>query len=201
MGTLKNIVPKALGLFLIFTVICGGLYTLIVTGIGQLGFSSQANGSLIEVEGKQYGSALLAQDFTKDNHLWGRVMILDTQTFKDENGKPLMSAVPSNMAVSSKAYGQLIEERVAKIKKAHPEKGDMPIPVDLVTASGSGLDPHISIAAADYQVSRLAKNNDRSEAEIRAIIKQYTTAPFLGFMGEARVNVLEVNLALEGVLK
>lgn len=128
-------------------------------------------------------------------------MNIDVSTYKDKDGKMLMYATPSNLTPASEEYAQAIAERVEKIRAAHPEKGDEPIPVDLVTCSGSGLDPHISPAAAEYQVPRLAKANGMTEDEVRAIVEKCTKGRFLGVLGEKTVNVLEVNLRLDGILK
>lgn len=176
-------------------------YDGVVTGIAQLIFPEQANGSIIEVDGKKYGSALLGQQYTDETHMWGRVMNIDVSTYKDKDGKMLMYAAPSNLTPASEEYAQAIAERVEKIRAAHPEKGDEPIPVDLVTCSGSGLDPHISPAAAEYQVPRLAKANGMTEDEVHAIVEKCTKGRFLGVLGEKTVNVLEVNLRLDGILK
>lgn len=200
MKTIKELLPRAGMLLLVFTLLCGVLYTAVITGLAQLFFPRQANGSIIEVDGKQYGSTMLAQSYNDESHLWGRVMKLDVSTFTDENGKRLLYAAPSNLSPAGEEYEALVAERVARLQKAHPEKGATPIPVDLVTCSGSGLDPHISVAAAEYQVERLAANNNRSEEEVRAIIQKATRGRFLGLFGEETVNVLEVNLMLEGIL-
>lgn len=201
MKTVKHILPRAALIFGIFMILCGVVFPLVITGISQVFFPYQANGSIIEVDGKKYGSELLGQQFLDNSHMWGRIMKLDTATFKDDEGNTLMYAVPSNLSPASEEYAALVKERVDKIKAAHPDKGDTPIPVDLVTCSGSGLDPHISVAAAEYQIGRLVENTGKSESEIRAIIEKYTTGRFLGIFGEPTVNVLEVNLALDGILK
>ncbi len=111
-----------------------------------------------------------------------------------------MYAWASNKSPASEEYEALIAERVAKIRAAHPEKGDQPIPVDLVTCSGSGLDPHISVAAAAYQVERIAKASGRTVDEVQAIVDKYTEGKLFGLFGEATVHVLKVNLALDGIL-
>ena len=196
MKVLKN----SLIIFLIFTLLCGVVYTAAVTGIAQLFFPNQANGSIIEVNGVKYGSSLLAQKYTDDSHMWGRIMNLDVSTFKDKDGKILLYASPSNLSPESEEYAQLVQERVERIKSANPDMGDTPIPEDLVTCSGSGLDPHISPAAAEYQVKRLAKENNMSEEDVREIIAKCTDGKFLGIFGEETVNVLEVNLRLDGIL-
>ena len=132
--------------------------------------------------------------------MWGRIMNLDVSTYQDENGKTLLYSAPSNLSPASDEYEALIAERVQKIRAAHPEKGGAAIPVDLVTCSGSGLDPHISPAAAEYQVQRLSSANQKSEEEIRRIISKCTEGRFLGIFGEETVNVLKVNLMLDGIL-
>ena len=201
MKTLKNILPRAAVIFLIFTLLCGVVYTAVVTGIAQLCFPNQANGSMIEVDGKKYGSALLGQQYTDNTHMWGRIMNIDVFTYTDVNGKTLMYAGPSNLSPASEEYQKLVAERVDKLKAVHPGMDAAAIPVDLVTCSGSGLDPHISPAAAEFQVSRLAQANRKSEDEIKNIIKKCTDGRFLGIFGEETVNVLEVNLMLDGILK
>lgn len=200
MKALKSVFPKALMIFLLFTVICGVAYTGVVTGVAQLIFPDKANGSLIEVDGKKYGCELLGQQYTDEEHMWGRIMNIDISTYKDENGKTLMYAAPSNLSPASDEFEDLVAERVKMIREANPDMDETSIPVDLVTCSGSGLDPHISPAAAEYQVARVAKANDMTEDEVRAIIKQCTDGRFLGIFGEETVNVLKVNLMLDGIL-
>ena len=201
MKIFKSVLPKAIGLFIAFSIICGGIYSFAMTGISQVCFNKEANGSIIEVNGKKYGSSLLGQQFTGDQYLWGRVMNIDTTTFKDAEGKSLMYAAPSNISPASESYKTLISERVKKLKDADPDQGDEPVPVDLVTVSGSGLDPHISVAAAEYQVNRVAKARGLSKEEVQQVIDKYTTHKLLGVLGEDVVNVLQVNLALDGILK
>lgn len=201
MQILKSVWKKALGALLLLAVICGIFYPLVITGISQLFFPNQANGSIIEVNGKKYGSVLLAQQFTGNKYLWGRIMNVDTKTFKDASGKPMMYAVPSNLNPASDEYKKLVRERVEKIRAADPEQKGTPIPEDLVTCSGSGLDPHISPSAAEYQVGRIAAARKISKQQVRDIIAKYSSGKFLGVFGENTVNVLEVNLALDGILK
>ena len=198
--TKQSVFPKALGIFIIFTLICGVVYTGVVTGIAQLIFPKQANGSIIEIDGKKYGSELLGQQYTDDAHMWGRIMNVDVSTFTDENGKMLMYSAPSNLSPASEEYAELVEERVEKLRAANPDMDETAIPVDLVTCSGSGLDPHISPAAAEYQVARIARANDMSEESVREIIDKCTSGRFLGLFGEKTVNVLKVNLMLDGIL-
>ena len=201
MKELKTVFPKALTIFLIFTFVCGILYTGVVTGVAQLFFPEKANGSIIEVDGKKYGCELLGQQYTDDAHMWGRIMNIDVSTYKDENGHTLMYAAPSNLFPASEEYEALVAERVEKLRAANPDMDETAIPVDLVTCSGSGLDPHISPAAAEYQVARIAKANDMTEDEVRAIIEKCTDGRFLGLFGEETVNVLKVNLMLDGILE
>lgn len=191
---------SSLVVFLVMSLVCGAAYTAVVTGVAQAAFPYQANGSIVRTDdGKQY-CMLLGQTFEDDDHLWGRIQNLNATTFADDDGDAILWAGASNMSPASADFAALVEERVEKIRAAHPEKGDEPIPVDLVTGSGSGLDPHISPAAAEYQVERLAKNTGKSEDEIRAIIEACTDEPQLGVLGDAGVNVLKVNLMLDGAL-
>lgn len=199
MKELKSTLPKALTIFLIFTFVCGILYTGVVTGVAQLFFPEKANGSIIEVDGKKYGCELLGQQYTDDAHMWGRIMNIDVSTYKDESGHTLMYAAPSNLSPASEEYEALVAERVEKLRAVNPDMDETAIPVDLVTCSGSGLDPHISPAAAEYQVARIAKANDVTEDEVRAIIEKCTDGRFLGLFGEETVNVLKVNLMLDGI--
>jgi potassium-transporting ATPase KdpC subunit len=195
-----KVISKAFKFILVFMIICGLIYPVFITGASQLLFKDKANGSIIEVNGKKYGSVLLAQEFTGDEYLWGRVMNLDTSTFTDENGEVLMYATPSNLSPASEEYEKLVSERIEKIKASNPDKKGDPIPVDLVTSSGSGLDPHISVAAAEYQVERISKARNISTDEVEQIIEKYTKGRALGVFGEETVNVLQVNLALDGKL-
>lgn len=195
-----KLLGKSAKFLLVFTIICGMIFPLFITGISQIFFKDKSNGSIIEINGTKYGSELLAQEFTSDKYLWGRIMNLDTSTFKNENGEVLLYSTPSNLSPASDEYKKIVEERVEKIQKANPEKRNEPIPVDLVTSSGSGLDPHISVAAADYQVDRIARERNMSKDEVESIIDKYTNNRFLGIFGEETVNVLQVNLALDGKL-
>ena len=201
MKTFKAVLPKAAMFFLIFTVVTGILYTGVVTGLAQVLFPYQANGSIIEVDGKKYGCELLGQQYTDDGHMWGRIMNIDVSTYKDKDGKTLMYAVPSNISPASEEYEELVAERVEKLRAANPDMDDTAIPVDLVTCSGSGLDPDISPAAAEYQVARIAKARGIAEQQVRDIVEKCTTGRWLGIFGEETVNVLKVNLMLDGILQ
>lgn len=182
-------------------VLCGPVYTLAVTGLAQLFFWEKTDGSMIEIDGVKYGSEQLGQKFSDPAHLWGRIVLADVSSYMDKDGNPLMYASASNKSPAGAEYEEAVAERVAMIRAANPDADTDSIPVELVTCSGSGLDPDISPAAAEYQVPRLAKENDMSEDEVRAIIQKYTTGKLFGILGEKTVNVLQVNLALEGILK
>ena len=189
---------KAAGMVLAMTLICGIIYTTVVTGASQLFFSDKANGSIIEIDGKKYGCELLAQEFTGEEYMWGRIM--NVSAFTDQDGNTKMYSGPSNLSPESQEYKEIVEQRVEKIKEANPDADKEQIPEDLVTCSGSGLDPDISVAAAEYQVPRLAKANQMTEDEIQDIIEKCTNHKILGLFGEETVNVLKVNLMLEGIL-
>ena len=197
---MKQTVTRALGLVVVMTILCGFIYTLVCTGVNQLLFPHQANGSVIEINGKTYGSELLAQQFTQPEHLWGRPMSLDLTSFTDEDGNPVMYAWASNKSPAGEDEEAMVQERIDALLEADPSMAGTPIPVDLVTVSGSGLDPEISPEAAQYQVHRIAAARGISEEKVQAVIDRYTTGRFLGIFGEPRVNVLKVNLALDGIL-
>lgn len=194
----KGVASRALGVFALFTVVCGLGYTLVVTGIAQVAFPYQANGSLIKVDDKIVGSELIGQNFEDEDHMWGRIQ--NVSVVEDENGELMAYSAPSNLSPASEEYQELVDARVEKIRAANPDADMDAVPVDLVTCSGSGLDPEISPDAAEYQVPRLAKATGRSEDEVRDIIAQCTKGRFLGVFGEPTVNVLKVNLMLDGVL-
>lgn len=194
----KGVASRALGVFALFTVVCGLGYTLVVTGIAQVAFPYQANGSLIKVDDKIVGSELIGQSFEDEDHMWGRIQ--NVTIVEGEDGGLMAYGAPSNLSPASEEYRQLVDARVEKIRAANPDAGMNAVPVDLVTCSGSGLDPEISPDAAEYQVPRLAKATGKSESEVRDIIAQCTKGRFLGVFGEPTVNVLKVNLMLDGVL-
>lgn len=194
----KGIAPRALGVFALFTIVCGLGYTLVVTGVVQLAFPYQANGSLITVDGKVVGSELIGQNFDDEAHMWGRIQ--NVSIVEGEDGELMAYGAPSNLSPASEKYRQLVDARVKKIRAANSDADMDAVPVDLVTCSGSGLDPEISPDAAEYQVPRLAKATGKSEDEVREIIAQCTKGRFLGVFGEPTVNVLKVNLMLDGAL-
>ena len=194
----KGVASRALGVFALFTVVCGLGYTLFVTGIAQVAFPYQANGSLITVDGKVVGSELIGQNFDDEAHMWGRIQ--NVSIVKGEDGELMAYGTPSNLSPASEEYRQLVDARVKKIRASNPDAGMDAVPVDLVTCSGSGLDPEISPDAAEYQVPRLAKATGKSKDEVRDIIAACTKGRFLGVFGEPTVNVLKVNLMLDGAL-
>jgi potassium-transporting ATPase KdpC subunit len=187
---LTHIRPAIVSLVLL-TAITGVVYPALVTAIGQLVFSHQANGSLIVKDGKPVGSALIGQPFDDPKYFWGRPSA--TSPFGYNAG----ASVGSNLSPTNPDLIKTVQGRVDALKAADPGNG-APVPVDLVTASGSGLDPDISPAAALYQVERVAKARKMSADDVRALVDRHTDGRQLGFLGEPRVNVLALNLALDG---
>ena len=181
-------------LLLIFTVLTGLIYPLVVTGIAQLVFPSQANGSLIVSNGQTVGSSLIGQQFDDPKYFWGRISATGPYPYN------AAASSGSNLGPTNPALLDEVKARIAALKAADPTN-TQPIPVDLGTSSGSGLDPDISIAAALYQLPRVAKARGISETALRTLVDKYTQGRQLGFLGEARVNVLELNLALDGIKK
>ena len=181
----------ALMSLIFFTVITGVVYPLVVTGIAQVVFPFQANGSLIVKDGEVVGSALIGQTFDEPKYFWGRPSA--TSPF----GYNAAASSGSNLSPTNPALVSAVQGRVGALRAADPGN-PAPVPVDLVTASGSGLDPHISPAAALYQVSRVARERKLSPDAVRALVERHTEGRFWGFLGEPRVNVLALNLALDG---
>ena len=201
MKTVKSVIPKMLGFFLVMLVITSLIYPAVITAAARAMFPDQATGSIIVGnDGKRYGSELLAQEFTGENYMWGRIMNVDTATFTGEDGEPLLYSWASNKSPAGEELEALVAERVERLRAANPEQGNEPIPVDLVTCSGSGLDPDISPAAAEYQDQRIADARGMRPEDVQAVIDRYTTGRTFGLFGEPRVNVLKVNLALDGKL-
>ncbi len=194
----KGVASRALGVFALFTVVCGQSYTLVMTDISQIEFKYQANGSLNNDHAKVVGSELIGQNFEDEDHMWGRIQ--NVSIVEGEDGELVAYGAPSNLSPASEEYRQLVDARVEKIRASNPAAGMDAVPDDLVTCSGSGLDPEISPDAAEYQVPRLAKATGKSEGEVRDIIAQCTKGRFLGVFGEPTVNVLKVNLMLDGAL-
>lgn len=189
----------AFSMLLIFTVVTGVIYPLVVTGIAQVAFPSQANGSLITTEdGKAIGSELIGQQFDDPKYFWGRLSATGTFAYNAFNAENLTASSGSNYGPLNPALMEMVQARVDALKAADPDNR-LPIPVDLVTASASGLDPHISVAAAAYQVHRVATARELSEAQVTALVEQCTEGRQFGFLGEPRVNILLLNLALDAI--
>ena len=175
---------------LLFTVLTGIIYPLAVTGIAQAVFPTQANGSIIAENGKAIGSSLLGQQFEDSKYFWGR---LSATTPYPYNGS---SSSGSNLGQSNPDLLKAVQARIQALHAADPSNRGQ-IPVDMVTASGSGLDPHISLAAAEYQVKRVAKSRNLDEAVVSTLVAKHTQGRWLNVIGEPVVNVLELNLSLD----
>jgi K+-transporting ATPase ATPase C chain len=185
-------------MLLIFTVITGVIYPLAVTGIAQIIFPRQSNGSLIMVDGKAVGSELIGQQFDAPNYFWGRLSATGAFPYNAFNAETLTASSGSNYGPLNPALLEMVQGRIDALKAADPQN-TAAIPVDLVTASGSGLDPHISVAAALYQVHRVAEARCLSDDAVKALVDEHTEGRQFGFLGEPHVNVLKLNLALDGV--
>lgn len=179
--------------FIVLTIVTGVIYPLLVTGIAQGLFFEKANGSLIFRNGKPVGSTLIGQSFDDPRYLWGRPSATAPVPYNSA------SSSGSNLGPLNPALIDAVKSRIAAIQSVDPNNKN-PIPVDMVTASASGLDPHISLAGAEYQISRIARLRGLSEDTVRDIVHHYTSNRFLGLIGEPVVNVLEVNLALDDLV-
>ena len=186
---MKAQLRPAISLLALLTIITGVIYPLIVTGLAQILFPHQANGSLIVMDGKTYGSELIGQQFDDPKYFWGR---------PSAAGYNAAASSGSNYGPMNPSLEEVVQARIDALHAADPNN-PLPIPVDLVTASASGLDPHISVASALYQVSRIATARGLSEAEVTSLIEKYTEGRQFGIFGEPRVNVLSLNLALDGI--
>ena len=188
---LRHYLWPAFAVLFALTLVTGFAYPLAVTAIAQVAFPHQANGSMIVVDGKAVGSSLIGQAFSDDKYFWGRPSAAGADGY-DASGSAGSQLGPTSAA--------LIERITAEVDRLREANGDGPVPVDLVTTSASGLDPDISPAAAEYQVARVAAARGLSEADVRTAVARHTEQPLLGFLGQPRVNVLLLNLDLDGAL-
>ena len=191
---MSSILRPAILLFLALTVVTGVAYPLAVTGIARVVFPSQAAGSLIEKDGKAIGSSLIGQSFSDPKYFWGR----PSATAPQPSNAGASSG--SNQGPLNPALTDAVKSRVEALRAADPTN-TADVPVDLVTASGSGLDPDISVAAANYQASRVGRARGLMPNDVQSLIATHTRGKFLGVIGEPRVNVLELNLALDTLEK
>ncbi|MFO1399083.1 MAG: potassium-transporting ATPase subunit KdpC [Burkholderiales bacterium] len=187
---MSSLLASSLRMLLVLTVVTGVAYPLLVTGIAQVAFPAQANGSLVRNGDQVAGSALIGQPFADPRYFWGRPSATSPQPY---NGA---ASSGSNLGARNPALADAVAGRVKALREADPE-ATLPVPADLVTASASGLDPHISVAAAQYQVRRVAKARGLSPDDVRALVARHVEPPDLGILGEPRVNVLRLNLDLD----
>lgn len=189
---MKTLLRPMLSLFVVLSVITGLVYPLVVTGIGRAAFSREAAGSLIYQGGKAVGSSLIGQNFDEPKYFWGR---LSATAQMPDNG---IASGGSNFGPLNPALADAVKARIAALRAADPS-ATLPVPGDLVTASASGLDPAISPAAAEYQVTRVAKARGLAPDAVRSLVARYTEGRQWGIFGEPRVNVLKLNLALDAL--
>jgi potassium-transporting ATPase KdpC subunit len=190
----KEQIKQAILIFIVLSIITGIIYPLFVTGIAQVFFPAQANGSLICRNGKPVGSSLIGQAFNDPKYFWGRISATSPISFN------AASSSGSNLGPSNPALLEAVKARIKALRIADPDNAS-PIPVDLVTSSASGLDPHISLAAAYYQAGRIARLRELSQDTVKILIIKHTSGRIFGIIGEPVVNVLELNLALDAYEK
>lgn len=187
-----KLIRNAVVMLLLMTAVTGAAYPLVATGLAQVLFPAQANGSLVMKDGKAVGSSLIGQSFTEPRYFWGRP---STTAPMANNGA---SSTGSNQGPTNPALTDAVKQRIDALRAADPGN-NAPVPVDLVTASGSGLDPEISPAAAQYQLMRVAKARAVEPAKVQQLVAEATTGRQFGLLGEPRVNVLRLNLALDAL--
>jgi len=180
----------ALRMLAVMSVLTGVIYPLVVTGLAKVTFPRAASGSLIEADGKTLGSDLIGQPFDDPKYFWSRPSATSPQPYN------AMASSGSNQGPRNPALADAVKDRIKALRDADPDN-TAAVPVDLITASGSGLDPHISVAAAEYQLSRVAKARGLQVEQVRRIVTENTEGRTLGLLGEPRVNVLKLNLALD----
>ena len=189
-GSEGGIVRPALVLFVLLSALTGLIYPMAVTGVAKTAFPAQADGSLIVIDGTTVGSKLIGQNFSDPKHFWGRPSATAPQPYNAS------ASGGSNQGPLNPALTDAVKARVKALRAADPDN-TAPVPVDLVTASASGLDPDISPAAAQYQAARVARVRGMPLSEVQSLIDRNTQKPLLGFLGESRVNVLALNIALD----
>jgi K+-transporting ATPase ATPase C chain len=189
---MKSELRTCLTLFALLTLLTGAIYPALVTVVVQAAFPQQANGSILVRDGKLIGSELIGQPFDDPRYFWGRPSSTGSTPYD------AASSTGSNLGPTNPDFLKTVRDRVAALRKAHQEQTG-PVPSDLVTASASGLDPHISPAAAEYQVTRVAKARGLTAEKVRQLVTDHTEDRFLGVLGEPRVNVLRLNLALDNL--
>jgi potassium-transporting ATPase KdpC subunit len=197
---MRPILRPMIVVFAALTLVTGVAYPLLVTGLTQLAFPAQANGSLIDRNGQAVGSRLIGQSFDDPGYFWGRPSATLPRPYTAFDPETRTGSSGSNLGPLNPALLEAVQARVRALRAADPANAS-PIPVDLVTASASGLDPHISVAAALYQVARVARVRGVAEDSIRALVEQHIEGRQLGLLGEPRVNVLLLNLALDETLR
>jgi len=189
---MKALIRPALTLFVALSVITGIAYPLLVTGLAQAAFRDQANGSLIVKDGKVIGSSLIGQSFSDPKHFWGRPSATSTMPYNAANSGG------SDLGPTNPALLDAVKGRIEALRAADPNN-KAPVPVDLITTSASGFDPHISVAAALYQAGRVARVRQLAPATVEQLVSEHAEGRLLGLLGEARVNVLALNLALDAL--
>jgi K+-transporting ATPase ATPase C chain len=189
-NTMKTLFRPALSLFILLSLVTGLAYPLLVTGLAQLFFPAQAAGSLVLKDGKPVGSSLIGQPFSEAKYFWSRPSATSPQPYN------AAASSGSNLGPTNPALTDAVKSRIEALRAADPGNSQ-PVPVDLVTASASGLDPHISVAAARYQAARVARERKLSLEQVNALVDRNSESILFGILGEPRVNVLALNLALD----